>query len=536
MPRSYFTIGFLLSFLAVSAGLRFLQLPAYPKKVWVALGVFGIAALLWELITQRFQYTIQLNSIVGRGGGFFFLCIIVGSSLAFLRVAQTTHPAPDVVRRCGASVSCPDFVEKYAVDCGGMDCREVARDASPITLRGRISDEPDRRPLKTRYTVEVSEIDRQEVSGKILVTDYAAWPRHSYGDEVRVSGVLERPGMIEDFAYDRYLSRFGIYAIMPRAQVETIASGSKNSFFAVLYTLKERFERQINRLYPEPHAAFLAGLLTGSRQGIPEHLLEDFQATGLTHIIAISGYNITIVLTIIGGFLFFLPLKWRFLPSLLAITFFTLFVGGSPSVVRAAIMGALGLLALQTSRQKHSLIAILFTATLMVALNPKLLWYDAGFQLSFLAVLGITYLSPFLEHVLKFVPEGFLVRESLKTTLAAQLAAVPLVTLLFGQFSLVAPLANVAVALLIPFAMLVGFLGVIMSFLSFPLGLAISYLSFGALELIISIAETLADLPYASLHVSPGNHLWVLGYYVLLVIGVSMSAFFIRRRNTGILE
>lgn len=514
MPRSHFTIALLLSFLAVTGALHGLQLPQYGGEVWITLGLFAFITLLWELLSRKLQYTIQSNSIIMRGGGFFFLCIILGASLAFLRVSQTTH------------VERADSIESFA-------------HGEQVVLQGIVVDEPDRRPLKTRYTVDVKQMlvegsaptfapigasagrqhDRQEVSGKVLVTDYAAWPRHEYGDEVIVRGELSRPGQIEEFAYDRYLSRFGIYAVMPRATVETVSTDHGFQFFSFLYTLKERFERQINRLYPEPHASFLAGLLTGSRRGIPEHLLEDFQVTGLTHIIAISGYNITIVLSIIGSLLFFLPLKWRFLPSLVAILFFTLFVGASPSVVRAAIMGALGLLALQTGRQKHSLIAILLTAALMVAWNPKLLWYDAGFQLSFLAVLGIMYLSPFLERFVNIFPDTFAIRESLKTTLAAQLAAVPLVTLLFGNFSLVAPLANVAVALLVPFAMLVGFLGVTVSFLSFPLGLGISYLSFGALELIISVAETLADLPYASLSVPSTSHWWVLGYYVVLVVG-----------------
>jgi competence protein ComEC len=489
MPRSWLTIAFLLSFLVLVGVLQWVQLPQYPKEVWITILLFALLGF-WIFLLVRSRF------------GALLLCMVIGASLAFLRVSQTTH------------IETPESVERYAVDCDVVDC--FGKDAPVISLEGIIVDEPDRRPMKTRYVVEVHEIVGAQhavplhTTGKILATDLAAWPRHAYGDAVRITGVIERPDMIEDFHYDRYLSRFGIYAVMYRATVETLSFGHGSPFFALLYDLKEKFERQITRLYPEPHAAFLAGLLTGSRQGIPEHLLQDFQVTGLTHIIAI-------ILSILGSLLFFLPLQWRFFPSLIAIAFFTLFVGASPSVVRAAIMGALGLFALQVGRQKHSLIAILLAAFLMVAWNPKLLWYDAGFQLSFLAVLGITYLSPFLERPLRIFPETFAIRESLKTTLAAQLAAVPLVTLLFGKLSLIAPLANVLVALLVPFAMLVGFLGVLISFLFFPLGLFISYFSFGALELIILIAKHLADLPYASLGASGISVWWVWGYYAVLV-------------------
>ena len=512
MPRSHFTIAFLLSFLALTGVLQWFQFPLYPKEVWLTLLLFALLGMWIVLLggsrgpsTEPVPSRVEelragstcLAPTVRREFGALLLCVVIGASLAFLRVAQTTH------------VENPDSIESSAVDCDRVDC--WGKEAPVITLRGFIVDEPDRRPVKTRYTVEVE-------GDKILVTDYAAWPRHDYGDEVLVKGVLERPGVIEDFAYDRYLSRFDIYSITPRAEVTTLSSGHGYSFFTLLYHLKERFESQINRLYPEPHASFLAGLLTGSRRGIPEHLLTDFQRTGLTHIIAISGYNITIVLSILGSLLFFLPLRWRFLPSLLAILFFTLFVGASPSVVRAAIMGALGLFALHVGRQRHALIAILLAAFLMTVFNPKLLWYDAGFQLSFLSVLGLTYLSPFLERPCSVFPKAFGIRDSLQITIAAQLAAVPLVTLLFGQFSLVAPLANLFIAPLIPLAMLFGFLGVTLSFLSFPLGLFIAYLGWGALELIIRVAETFADLPYASFAVSSVQHSWVFGYYVVLLV------------------
>jgi competence protein ComEC len=527
LPKYFFTIGFLLSFLITLLCLQWWQEVMYPAQLWMMLGFSGLLFLFLAILACFIPHVHTSIPIL-------LLVVIFGISLAFLRVTQTTHQ------------SLPSSIESFSSE-------------EEITVHGYITDEPDRRPLSTKYTVEVDHIvpasstgrrvmlsgarspaegedeaqrrpfaqhDTISVEGRILITDHAQWPRHEYGDEVLVTGVLERPEKIEDFYYDRYLSRYGIYSVMYRSDIQTLSPGhassplstSGYSFFSYLYSLKQRFESQINRLFPEPHASFLAGLLTGSRRGIPEHLLADFRATGLTHIIAISGYNVSIVIVVITGALFFLPLKWRFLPALVAITSFTFFVGASPSVVRATIMGGLGLFALQAGRERHSFIAILLAAFLMTVWNPKILWYDAGFQLSFLAVLGLNFLAPQLDRWCASIPHTFGLRESLQMTIAAQLAAVPLIVVLFGQFSLVAPVANVLVAPFIPLAMLFGFLAVCISFVSFPLGQFVAFLGWAALEFIIMIAQHLAALPFALLSVTQAAHWMVWGYYSVLII------------------
>ncbi len=490
MPKLYFTIAFCVAFLAMTAVLVGWQVSVYPGWVWGGVGAIGVTALIFSFFRRHVSVLC--------------ICIVLGIAFSLLRISHTTH------------ISTSDSIESFAVERNKAgDWPDVAE----VTLRGIIVDEPDRRPLKTKYTiaVETPHAASLQKNNKILVTDHAMWPQHEYGDDVLVTGILEKPGQIEAFHYDRYLSRYGIYAVMYRATVETLSSGHGHRFFAFLYSLKRRFEAKLNRLYPEPHASFMAGLLTGSRRGIPEHLLKDFQATGLTHIIAISGYNISIVIAVISGFLFFVPIRWRIFPALGAIVFFTFFVGASPSVVRAAIMGGLGLFALQVGRQKHSLIAILVTAMLMTAWNPKILWYDAGFQLSFLSVLGLTYLAPLLDRFFRHVPSTLGLRESLQMTVSAQLAAVPLIIILFGQFSLVAPIANVIAAPFIPLAMLFGFLGTCAGFFSEPLGLLIAYPGWGALEVIIMATEYLSDFRYASVSTASVSHVWVWGYYVLLV-------------------
>lgn len=494
---SHISYAYLLGFLCTVFMLQWHQRPSYVFAAIVLAICFLILLLLAALLPVERATALRLSAAM------------LGILTACAAVARTTHVAASYT------------VDTYA---RGED----------VTVRGTVAAEPDKRPMKTKYTIAVREIvtasgSRTGITGNILATDHRQWPEYQYGDSVEVRGILEKPTAIETFHYDRYLSRYGIYAVMYRASMHPLITTPYSLLptpnpnpspnpnptpYRLLFSVKSRFEAQINRLYAEPHASFMAGLLTGSRRGIPEALMEDFNTTGLTHIIAISGYNITIVITVISGMLFWLPLKWRFVPAVGAIIAFTAFVGASAAVVRAAIMGILGLLALQCGRQYDVRLGILWTACSMLAWNPKQLWYDAGFQLSFLAVLGLTEMAPLLERWFRRIPAMLGVREALQMTCAAQLAAVPLIIQLFGRFSLVAPFANVLVAPVIPLAMLFGFAGTVLSFIAFFPGQMIAYAGWGCLEWIVQIARVLADVPYASVDM-PRMHSAVTGtYYV----------------------
>ncbi len=426
------------------------------------------------------------------------LAVCLGFSLALFAVARTHH------------VPSTRTVDTYATE-------------QTVTLEGWISAEPDRRPMQTKYTVSVTTLETasgaiiEPITGDVLATDQSFWPRYAYGDAIRVRGTLEKPGDIDGFRYDHYLSRFGIYAVMYRGSFAALDEPKRgNPLLGFLFALKEKFEAQTNRLYPEPHASFMAGLLTGSRKGIPENVLADFQFTGLTHIIAISGYNISIVIAIIGNALFWLPQRHRFVPSVLAIMAFTLFVGASAAVVRAAIMGILGLLALHTHNLNHARLTVLWTLVLMITWNPKQLWWDAGFQLSFLAVIGLMEVGPYLAKWVRWFPETLGIREAIQMTMAAQITAVPWIIVLFGRFSLIAPLANLLVAPFIPPAMLFGFLGTVLSILWMPLGLVVAYIGWACLEWIIQVAHALARVPYASVDIPNASLIFATVYYVFL--------------------
>lgn len=465
MPKpSTIAYTFLSGFLGAIFFLQWWALPQYPVFLWVILGCLGLLGLLGFFLKQKLM---------------LILAISLATSLALLTVSRTTH------------IPSEETVDSYAR-------------GKSVTITGTITEAPDDRLTFIRYTVSAKTLQTSStgvvmpVRGNILITDRRRWPRYRYGDVMMIQGMLDIPKNSETFAYDKYLSRFNVYATMRASSMEVIQSGDGNPVLTALITIREIFEGQINKVFPEPQASFLAGLLTGSRRGMPEHLTDAFRVTGLSHIVAISGFNITIIIAIITGALFFLPLKWRFIPAVVTIILFTLFVGASASVVRASIMGILGLFALQTGRLKNIRLLILWAACAMLLWNPKLLWYDTGFQLSFLAVIGLAETAPVLERWFKNIPNTLGVRDGLTVTLAAQVFAMPWVVYQFGTLSLISPLANILVAPLIPFAMLFGFLGTVISFVSLPVGQLCGFVAFGCMEVILLITTTLAAVPFAS--------------------------------------
>lgn len=255
--------------------------------------------------------------------------------------------------------------------------------------------------------------------------------------------------------------------------------------------LLSQANKSIEKILPEPQASFLAGLLFGIDKNIPKNLLEDFNKTGTRHIIALSGYNITIIASLIMGFLLWLGF-WRkhaFYLSITAIIFFVFLTGASASVVRAAIMGLLVLLAQQVGRLSNPKNLLALAAFFMILKEPSALLNNAGLQLSFAATIGIIYLSPYLKKL----------PEILATTLSAQIAVSPLIIFYFHQVSLISPIANLLVLPIIPVTMLVGFIALAIGVLYLPIGIFLAWPAWLFLTYEIKIIELLTKVPFAGL-------------------------------------
>ena len=362
-------------------------------------------------------------------------------------------------------------------------------------LTGYISAEPDIRQDGVRYSVTSKD---GNVKGKIYVP-YDQYPVFNYGDVVDVRcRRLEKPEPIEDFRYDMYLARFGISYICRSPEIKKIGEGGGYKLFVNIFSFKDHVADRVNRLWHEPYAGFMAGLLYGYRGGLGS-LNDLFAKTGVTHIIAISGYNITIVATILITLCIHLciPRKRAFYLVVTGIVFFVLFTGASASVVRAGIMGVLVLFAQQRGRRRNMHSVLICTVMIMVVHNPFVLLWDAGFQLSFLATVGLLYIAPIIEKKVCWLPRSFGLRESFSSTISAILVTLPLILFQFGRLSVVAPVVNMLILCTIPFIMLLGFFGVVVSFVSYPLAKIISWVAWFGMGYVVLVVQFFASLPFS---------------------------------------
>jgi len=383
-----------------------------------------------------------------------------------------------------------------------------------------ISDEPDIRADKVKYamTVEKIKIDSvyRNVSGKLMVYNYR-YPVFNYGDCFNLKGIISIPDKMGDFDYQAYLFRYGISAVVYKAEIELRSNNRAGYFYKNIFDFKKFFEGRLFSVFLEPYASFLDGLLLGSRRGINADLMNKFNLTGLSHIIAISGYNITLLIVIIGSVLSFLGQKTRIVCSILFIILFVILVGASSAVVRAGIMGVISLFALWFNRKYYVVLALFVSAFLMNLFNPQIFITDVGFQLSFLATFGLVFFSDSLKKYFSFIPDFLAVRESILLTLSAQIFAMPIILKNFGGVSLMSPVANLFVLPFVPLTMLFGFFSVLFSWISDVLSIFVTVFTVIFLKIIIVLVDFFSGMNFSYLKFDYFNFWFCLIYFFIIL-------------------
>lgn len=390
---------------------------------------------------------------------------------------------------------------------------------SKVELTGVVVAEPEQTAKSTRIVVEVSD-------ERILVsTDRYA--DISYGDEISFVGKLQKPESFETefgrtFNYPGYLAVRNIFYTASFAQIEVLGTNQGNIVLEKLFDIKSLFLARMQTYIPEPEVGLGAGLLLGVKSGLGEELEEDFRTTGIIHIVVLSGANIMLVVIFVMYVLaFFLPVRTRAVVGIVAIVLFALLVGLSATVVRASIMAGLILLGLLLGRRYDMMRALCFAGAVMVMINPLILVYDVGFQLSFLATLGLIVVAPQFETMLAGVSPWFRLKEFFVATIATQIMILPLLLFQIGQFSVVAVVVNMLVLPLVPFAMLFSFLTGLMGFILPALATLLGVVAYGFLAYIILLATWFADIPFAAF-VVPAFPFPVM---VILYIGIGLALY-----------
>lgn len=377
-----------------------------------------------------------------------------------------------------------------------------------ISLSGVLDADPVMREQGSLVTMEVENLMSGGVSlarhGMVRL-ELPRYPEYWRGQKMIVKGRVEWSDV----------SRIWV---MRRALV--VKADDPEGLSGWVLGLRQHLVAQMVKLFPGSAGGFLLGIIAGGGRGVSQSVLDDVRATGLTHVIAVSGYNVTLVLGLVLSVFAWVPRRWKVVPMGGVLLVFLLLVGMSASALRAALMGFLMVYALSAGRKRDLLLALLWSAIGMLLWRPFMLVEDRGFQLSFLATIGVCYLAPevvarakgrapsWMQH---FILEPFL------TTLAVYLVTVP-VLFSFQQFSLIGLVTNVVFVPFIPVFMVLAVGALIVSLIFWPLGFFVGRLGTVVVDGYFFALHGFAVLPFSNIEVPPMSSWVVIVYFNLLVV------------------
>jgi competence protein ComEC len=399
-------------------------------------------------------------------------------------------------------------------------------------MEGVLVSPPDRRDTYANLRVQIDQVrptgkkTSTPVRGIILAIVYAD-TELIYGDRIRLKGMLETPPENEDFSYRDYLAHQAIYSVSSFPEVSLIGHDQANPLLSALYATRVRLLHVVHTIYPDPEASLVAGIILGEQSGITESVQEAFRVTGTSHVIVISGFNISIIAGLFTHM--FSRLLGRYKGALVAATgivFYTLLVGANAAVLRAAFLGLLSLPGQLLGRRQFGLNSLAFAAAFLSIFNPTILW-DVSFQLSFAATLGIMlYAEPlsrwFTGLISRYIPPdkaeklAVPVSEYFLLTLAAQLTTLPLLVYYFKRISLTALIANPLILPAQPPLMVLGGLSAIAGALFQPLGQLLAWLCLPFTAYTIHMVEWLATIPHGSIALGETTLGGILLFYAVL--------------------
>ncbi len=369
--------------------------------------------------------------------------------------------------------------------------------------------------LVEKQGVEQSFIGRIISNGELLQLRVMDEREVFYGDTWKISTDLLGNSSEKNSLKKWRLLKDGLSWTSGRASLLSRVSQS-NSVESLIFIGRSWLLRILQENLREPAASLSGGILIGQRASIAKEILTDFQTVGLTHILAISGFNITLIINLLIFFLAKVGRFWRLSWAIILISFFVVLTGASASVVRAAVMGVL-VFAVKIFRRKTTVFKAITMSTFLIVWFKPLYWdFDLSFQLSLFATLSLIWFGDVLLEKLDWNwPEA--IKEGIILTIAAQVLTLPLMFYSFGRVSLISPIANLLVAPLVPIAMLISSIVV-------PAGIfGLGFLPGGFLEfvfqLMLWIAHGLAILPMAQIEIGQDNLwlalLWYLGVFIL---------------------
>lgn len=285
-----------------------------------------------------------------------------------------------------------------------------------------------------------------------------------------------------------------------------------------VFNFKDKLRDSLDSSLSPPHSSILGAMMLGEKERLSWDLKEKLNKSGTRHITAISGMHIIILANMLIGLGLIFGL-WRgqaFYFAVITITLFILMVGSPPSAIRAGVMGGIVLFAEKVGRLSQAQRLLIIAATLMLAVNPLLLKFDVGFQLSFLATLGIAKVAPYLREKLTFIPKFFEMRNTISMTIPAVIFTTPILAYSFGQMSLISIFTNILIVPVLAIVLGLGFFAGILGIIFQPLGQIFFWPVWLFLSYVYQIIDWSAQLPFAAIQIEVFPWYLVVLYFALL--------------------
>jgi competence protein ComEC len=482
--------------------------------------VYGLALLALALCAGICSYVVRREHVQA-AIALLLACALLGGGMALLR-----HPPPTA----------------HDLAYYNAPATDTEDPAPPVTLAGVITAEPtfgDRsQTLRiSAATILLKDSDRPiPISGDLLAV-VPRYPEYSFGERLSLVGKLTDPPRFDAFDYAAYLAHLGVYSYLSFPKATSFGRSDDNWLAGLVVSARNSARNALQRAIAEPQASLAVGVVLGDRSSMPPDLKDDFKNTGTTHILAISGQNISLLVGLVwlavGGreSKRRMPL-WLTLLTITMLAIYTAFTGATPSVMRAAVMGAILLCAPLVGRRYDPLAALSVSAACMILLDPYVL-ADAGFQLSYLAMLGITVLAPYLYALSKRLRLPAVLGLPIATALSAQAGTLPLGILLTRQFALVSPIATLTADISLLPLMVAGISTALVGLVPImaPLGFVTGAAAWLSASWLLWWVHLWAAMPFASISVGGFLPLYALVYYALFFPAIWVAADPHRRRS-----
>ena len=432
--------------------------------------------------------------------------LTIALAFALLAVGRAELPASDPETKSRAT----GLAGETAMITG-----RVADDARSSAAGGEVLVEPERIIIGTTHVSGI---------GNLMVR-WRGPTQTSVGDHIKATGKLALPRDLPAFDRRAYLAQRHVYVELHSTSFNIVSDGAGPANFPAW--LRTHYAHALNDALPAPHAGVLMGVVLGIRQGIPPALQNALIATGLVHLLVLSGLKVAVFARIVQAALQPVLGSLATWPALALIALYAMVGGATPAAVRAAAMGGLVIAASRLGRPTHVWTSISITGAAMLAWHPELAW-DVGFQLSFACTAAIILLTPTIERRLTFMP-AFL-REPFAVTCAAQVGTVPMMATDFHLLSPIAPLTNALVIPILPVLITAGLLIGALSVVPELARLAAIPVA-GLLAYLEQVAFIFTRVPLAAIPIAKFPNWMGLAYYAAIAPAITAAHFKGRRRT-----